>query len=122
MASLVPLRLVVVGPCDGVHDLGLLELLGTWDLGDEADQVPVEQDLGLQAGRALGPPDGLAPAARGHLHRVRVDPLLPQVSVDAAVPQRVDHPLRTVLVHLHRLPSLHPRLAGRVVTHAPHGG
>src|ERR1700678_3230901 len=55
-------RLLVVGPGDGVHDLGLVELLRAGDLRHEADQVAVEQHFGLQAGGALASPDGPAAA------------------------------------------------------------
>ena len=91
--------LVVVGSRDGVHDLGLVERVRAGNLRYEADQVPVEQNLGFQAGGALGTPDSFTPAARGHLHRVCVDPGLPQVRVDAAVPERVGDPAGTILIH-----------------------
>src|ERR1035438_7470872 len=58
---------VVVGPRDGVHDLGLVEGIRARDLRYEADQVAVEQDLGLQAGGALSAPDSLASAGNGYL-------------------------------------------------------
>jgi hypothetical protein len=99
LGAFPPDRLVVVSAGDGVHDLGLVEVFRARDLGDEAHQVPVQQHLGLQAGGAFGTPDGLASAAGRHLHRVRVDPGLPQVRVDAAVPQRVGHPTGTILIH-----------------------
>jgi catechol 2,3-dioxygenase-like lactoylglutathione lyase family enzyme len=91
--------LVVVSPRDGVHHLGLVERVRAGNLRHEADQIAVQQDFGFQAGGALGAPDGLAPAARGHLHRVRVDPGLPQVRIDAQVPERVGDPAGTILVH-----------------------
>src|SRR5271169_548660 len=71
-------RLVVVGPGDGVGDLGVGEIRRTSDLRDEADQVPVEQDLGLQGRRALEAPDRLAPAADHDADAVDVDSLVQQ--------------------------------------------
>jgi hypothetical protein len=46
--------LVVVGARDRVDDPGLVECVRTRDLRNEADQVPVEQRLGLEAGDAFG--------------------------------------------------------------------
>ena len=99
LGALMPDGLVVVGPGDGVHDLGLVEVLRPGDLRHEAHQVAVQQDLGFQSGRALGPPDGLTPLPGGHLHRVGVDAGLPQVCRNSAVAQPVGHPAGTVLVH-----------------------
>src|SRR5580693_5169247 len=99
LGALLADGLVVVGPRDGVHDLGLVEVLRPGDLRHEAHQVAVQQDLGLQPGRALGPPDGLTPLPGGHLHRVGVDAGLPQVRRNSAVAQPVGHPAGTVLVH-----------------------
>jgi hypothetical protein len=97
------LGLVVVGPGDGVHDLGLVEVLRAGDLGHEAHQVAVQQDLGLQPRRALGTPDGLASLPGGYLYRVGVDAGLPQVRRDAAVPQCVGHPTGTILIHARQI-------------------
>jgi hypothetical protein len=91
--------LVVVGPGDGVRDLGLVEVLRTGDLRHEAHQVAVQQDLGLQPRRPLGTPDGLASLPGGYLHRVGVDTGLPQMRRDTAVPQCVGHPTGTILIH-----------------------
>ena len=54
---------VIVGSRDRVDDLRLVEGVRAGYLRDESDQVSVEQDLGLQARRALDAPDGV-PAAR----------------------------------------------------------
>jgi len=52
--------LVVIGAGDGVNDLGLVESLGTFDLGHVADEHAVLHDLGFEAGRAVGVPLGFA--------------------------------------------------------------
>src|ERR1017187_8864659 len=61
LGAFPPDGLVVVSPRDGVHDLGLVERVRARDLRHVADQVPVEQDFGFQAGGAFGAPDGLRP-------------------------------------------------------------
>ena len=59
-------RLVVVGAGDGVDDLGLVEVLGAFDLRHEADQHAVPHDLGFKARGAVGVPLGLAAAGQRH--------------------------------------------------------
>src|SRR5579872_3616602 len=99
LGALMAFWLVVVGAGDGVDDLGLVEGLRPGDLRDEAHQVAVEQDLGLQPGGVLGAPDGLAPVPGRHLDRVGVDAGLPQMRRDSAVAQRVGYPTGAVLIH-----------------------
>jgi hypothetical protein len=108
LGAFPPDGLVVVSPRDGVHDLGLVERVRARDLRHVADQVPVEQDFGFQAGGAFGAPDGLPAAARGDLHRVGVDTGLLQVRVDAAIPERVGDPAGTILVHARQGTEVRP--------------
>jgi hypothetical protein len=74
------------------------------DLGDEADQVPVEHDLGLQGRRALEAPDRLASAVELDADAVDVDSLVQQMRVDAAVAERIGDPSGSVLLHALNLP------------------
>src|ERR1022692_4019277 len=55
LGAFPPDGLVVVSPRDGVHDLSLVERVRARDLRHVADQVPVEQDFGFQAGGASAP-------------------------------------------------------------------
>src|SRR2546429_1190986 len=114
--ALAALGLVVVGPRNGVHDLRLVERVRAGDLRYEADQIAVEQDLGFQAGRALGTPDRLASAACGHLHRVCVDAGFPQVRVDATVPERIGDPAGSILVHARQATQAEPSSGGTTAT------
>src|SRR5437868_14287600 len=93
------LRLAVVGPRDGVHDLGIIEVLRAGDLSDEADQIPVEQHLRLQGRGVFPAPDRLAPVTYRHAYPVHIDAALVQVRVDAAVPEGIGHPPCPVPTH-----------------------
>jgi hypothetical protein len=91
--------LFIVGSRDGVHDLRLVECLGAGNLRDEADQVPVEQHLGLKGRRAFVTPDRLAPAAEHDTYSVDIDPRSFQVCVNAAISESVGDAAGPVLIH-----------------------
>ena len=91
--------LVVVGAGYSVDGLGLVEVLGAFDLGHEADEHAVAHNLGFEAGRAVGVPLCLAAAGQRHTDAELVDTAAEQVRVDAAVTKGVDHPARPEFVH-----------------------
>jgi len=91
--------LVVIGAGDGVDDLGLVEILGTLDLGYVAHEHAVRHDLGLEAGRTVGVPLGFAATGKGHPDAELVDATAEQVSVDATVTKSVHHPAGPEFVH-----------------------
>src|SRR6266702_4517154 len=91
--------LVVVGAGNRVDGLSLVEVLGAFDLGHEADEHAVAHDLGLQAGRAVGVPLGLATAGQRHADAELAYAAAEQVRVDAAVTQGVDHAAGAEFVH-----------------------
>ena len=97
--------LFIVGSRDGVHDLRLVECLGVGNLRDEADEVPVEQDLGLQGRRAFVTPDRLAAAAEHDTDSVDIDPRSFQVCVNAAISESVRDAAGPVLIHAVNLPA-----------------
>ena len=97
--------LVVVGASDRVNDLGLVEILGAFDPGHVADEHSVVHDLGLQAGRAVGIPLGLAAPGQRHAHAELAD-TAEQVSVDAAATKGVDHPSGPELVHAWKVAAI----------------
>ena len=78
-------RLVVVGAGDGVHDLGLSEVLGPFDLRHVTDQHAVPHDLGFQASRAVGVPLRLTPARQRHTDAKLATAAAQQMRVDPAV-------------------------------------
>ena len=78
-------RLVVVGAGDGVHDLGLSEVLGPFDLRHVTDQHAVPHDLGFQASRAVGVPLRLTPARQRHTDAELAAAAAQQMRVDPAV-------------------------------------
>ena len=90
--------LVVVGAGDGVNDLGLVEVLGAFDLGHVADQHAVAHDLGFQAGRAVSVPLGFAAAGQRHAD-AELAGAAEQMSVNATVAEGVDHPAGAEFVH-----------------------
>ena len=90
--------LVVVGASDGVNDLGLLECLGTFDLGHVADEHAVTHDLGFESGRTVGIPLGFAAARQRHTH-AELAGATEQMSVNATVTKGVDHPAGPEFVH-----------------------
>jgi hypothetical protein len=90
--------LVIVGPRDGVDDLGLVEVLGTLDQRHVPDEHAVPHDLGLQARRPVGVPLRLAPAGQRHPHAVLAVPPV-QVRVNTALTEGVDDPARPELIH-----------------------
>ena len=92
-------RLVIVGPRDGVDDLFLIEVLGSFDLGHEPDEHPVAHHLSLEAGGAVGVPFRFAAPGKRHAHPELPDARPHQVSVDATVAQRIDDPSCPVLLH-----------------------
>src|SRR6266700_2874302 len=67
--------------------------------GHDADEHAVAHDLGLQAGRAVGVPLGLATAGQRHADAELADAAAEQVRVDAAVTQGVDHAAGAEFVH-----------------------
>ena len=91
--------LVVVGAGNGRHDLLLVEVLRPGDHRDEADELTVEHDLRLEAGRAVAVPDRLATARDTDAYAELVDPSLFHMGVYSALAQLVDDVLRLVLVH-----------------------
>ncbi len=78
-------RLVVVGAGDGVHDLGLSEVLGPFDLRHVTDQHAVPHDLGFQASRAVGVPLRRTPARQRHTDAELAAAAAQQMRVDPAV-------------------------------------
>jgi EmrB/QacA subfamily drug resistance transporter len=78
-------RPVVVGAGDGVHDLGLSEVLGPFDLRHVTDQHAVPHDLGFQASRAVGVPLRLTPARQRHTDAELAAAAAQQMRVDPAV-------------------------------------
>jgi hypothetical protein len=91
--------LVVVGARNSVDCLGLVEVLGAFDLGHEADEHAVAHNLGFETGRAVGVPLCLAAAGQRHTDAELVDAAAEQVRVDAAVTKGVDHPAGPEFVH-----------------------
>jgi hypothetical protein len=90
--------LVVLGPRDGINDLGLVKVLRALDLRHEPDEHAILHDLRLEAGRPVGVPLGLAPARQRYTHAVlAVAPV--QVSVDTTVTEGVNHATRPKLIH-----------------------
>jgi hypothetical protein len=85
--------------------LRLVECLGAGNLRDEADEVPVEQDLGLQGRRAFVTPDRLAPAAEHDTYSEDIDPRGFQVCVNAAISESVGDAAGPVLIHAVNLPA-----------------
>jgi amino acid transporter len=95
--------LVVVGAGDRVDDLGLIEVLGAFDLGHVADEHAVAHDLGLEPGRAVGVPLGFAAARQRHADAELADAAPEQVSVDATVTEGVDHTASPEFVHASKI-------------------
>jgi len=95
--------LVVVGPGDGVDDLLLVEVLGPLDLRHVTDQVPVLHHLGLQPSRIVGVPLSFAPIVQYDAHPELIHASLEQMTVDATLAQRVNHPPGPVLFHPHNV-------------------
>ena len=91
--------LIVIGPRDSVDDLLLIEVLGSFDLGHIADKHPVLHHLSLKACGAVGVPLRLTAIVQRHADPELIHAELRQMSVDAAVAQRIDHPAGPVLVH-----------------------
>jgi ketosteroid isomerase-like protein len=94
--------LVIIGAGDGVDDLGLVEVLGVFDLRHVADEHAVAHDLGFEAGRAVGVPLRFAAAGQRHPDAELVG-AAEQVSVDATVTKGVDHPAGSEFVHARTL-------------------
>src|ERR1700730_4656934 len=90
--------LVVLGPRDGINDLGLVKVLRALDLRHEPNEHAILHDLRLKAGRPVGVPLGLAPARQRHPHAVLTVPPV-QVSVDTTVTEGVNHATRPKLIH-----------------------
>src|SRR5579863_6205800 len=90
---------VVVGPGDGVHGLGFVEVFRTGDGRDEADQVAVEQHLGLEARSSFQTPDGLPATTERNAYSIGAGARLVQVRIDAAIPERIGDPAGLVLFH-----------------------
>ena len=91
-------RPVVVGPGDGINDLGLVKVLRALDLRHVSNKHAILHDLCLETGRPVGVPLGLAPAGQRHPHAV-LTVASEQVSIDTAVTEGVDHPTRPELIH-----------------------
>lgn len=100
--------LVVVGTCDGVDDLVLVEGLGRVDYRHEAHQHAVAHHLGLEPGGAISIPDRLTAVRQRNAYPELVHPCPRQVRVDTAVAEPVHHLSSPVLVH-------HPKVTWRAV-------
>jgi hypothetical protein len=94
--------LAVVGTGDGVHDLGLIEVLRPLDKRHVSDENAIAHHLGLKTCRPVGIPLRLAPARQGHTHAELASPPV-QVSVDATIAEGVNHPERLELIHVEKL-------------------
>ena len=95
--------LVVVGAGDSVNDLGLVEVLGAFDLRHVADEHAVAHDLGFEAGRTVGVPLGFAAAGQRHPDAELAHAAAEQVSVDATVTKGINHPAGPELIHVRKI-------------------
>ncbi len=95
--------LVVVGAGDSVNDLGLVEVLGAFDLRHIADEHAVAHDLGVEAGGTVGVPLGFATAGQRHPDAELAHAAAEQVSVDATVTKGINHPAGPELVHVRKV-------------------
>jgi hypothetical protein len=98
-AKLARDRLVVVSPGDRVNHLGLVEVFGALNNGNEADEDTVAHDLCFKARCAVGVPHRLSTARKRYAHPALVLAGPHQMCVHTALAQRVGDPARPVLVH-----------------------